>query len=81
MYVCRSTPRRFGNQDPTSPSRRIVAPHNRTHARPTQDTLEIARLCGGDEKSFIPAHLEPPPVDVLDPGAAGMLSGMPSKRL
>lgn len=48
-----------------------------------QDTLQIARLLGGDDMTFIPAHLEPPPHDalhgraVLDKQASSVLS---SKR-
>ena len=29
------------------------------------DTLAYASVLGDDDKSFIPAHLEPPPTDVL----------------
>ena len=50
---------------PTSPLTHHSLPTPLAHATPQQDTLEIARLLGGDEKTLIPAHLEPPPVDAL----------------
>jgi hypothetical protein len=47
-----------------------------TNPTPQQDTLQYARLLGDDDKSFIPAHLEPPPEEL----SKLLLGSEPSKH-
>lgn len=63
----------------TRPCLHILAHTPYTH-HSTQDTLQIARLLGDDDKTFIPTHLEPPPVDALVGNSNQAMGLDPRKR-